>query len=48
MSPPSFSLPLEPVTLEGRIVRLEPLSRSHLEGLAEVACDPALWRWTLA
>jgi N-acetyltransferase len=48
MSPPSFSLPLEPVTLEGRIVRLEPLSRDHLDGLAEVAFDPALWRWTLA
>ena len=48
MSPPSFSLPLEPVKLEGRIVRLEPLSRDHLDGLAEVAFDPALWRWTLA
>jgi RimJ/RimL family protein N-acetyltransferase len=48
MSPPSFSLPLERVTLEGRIVRLEPLSRDHLDGLAEVAFDPALWRWTLA
>jgi RimJ/RimL family protein N-acetyltransferase len=35
-----------PVTLDGRIVRLEPLSESHLEGLAEVAFDPALWRWT--
>jgi len=37
-----------PVTLEGSIVRLEPLSESHLEGLAEVAFDPGLWRWTLA
>jgi RimJ/RimL family protein N-acetyltransferase len=46
-SPSSFSLPLEPVTLEGRIVRLEPLSRDHLDGLAEVAFDEALWRWTL-
>lgn len=37
-----------PVTLEGRIVRLEPLSAAHLEGLAEVAFDPAIWRWTIA
>ena len=46
--PPSFSLPLEPVVLDGRIVRLEPLSRDHLDGLATVALDPALWAWTLA
>jgi RimJ/RimL family protein N-acetyltransferase len=39
---------LTPVVLEGRIVRLEPLSRDHLAGLAEVAFDPAIWRWTLA
>jgi RimJ/RimL family protein N-acetyltransferase len=37
-----------PVTLEGSIVRLEPLSEAHLEGLAEVAFDPSIWRWTLA
>jgi RimJ/RimL family protein N-acetyltransferase len=48
MPSPSFSLPLEPVTLEGRLVRLEPLSHEHLDGLAEVAFDAALWRWTLA
>jgi RimJ/RimL family protein N-acetyltransferase len=39
---------VEPVTLEGRIVRLEPLSLAHLPGLAEVAFDPAIWRWTVA
>ena len=39
---------LEPVTLEGRIVRLEPLSFEHVPGLAEVGLDEALWRWTLA
>ena len=39
---------VEPVTLEGRLVRLEPLAREHLDGLAEVAFDPSLWRWTLA
>lgn len=38
--------PLEPVTLEGRLVRLEPMSPAHLEGLAQVASDEELWRWT--
>jgi RimJ/RimL family protein N-acetyltransferase len=37
-----------PVTLEGSIVRLEPLSLGHLDGLAEVAFDPTIWQWTLA
>ena len=39
---------VQPVVLEGRIVRLEPLRRGHLDGLAEVAFDPALWQFTLA
>ena len=39
---------VEPVTLEGRIVRLEPLSLEHVPGLAEVGLDPAIWRWTIA
>ena len=39
---------VQPVTLEGSIVRLEPLSRNHLDGLAEVAFEPSLWTWTLA
>ena len=39
---------VEPVTLEGSIVRLEPLSMAHLQGLAEVAFDESIWRWTLA
>lgn len=34
-----------PVTLEGRVVRLEPLGYEHLDGLAEVALEPAIWRW---
>jgi N-acetyltransferase len=36
---------VEPVTLEGRHARLEPLQRAHLEGLAAVGLDPDLWRW---
>jgi RimJ/RimL family protein N-acetyltransferase len=39
---------VEPVTLEGRIVRLEPLSLEHVPGLAQVGLDPAIWRWTIA
>lgn len=37
-----------PVTLEGSLVRLEPLSRAHLDGLAAVAFDPLIWRFTIA
>jgi RimJ/RimL family protein N-acetyltransferase len=44
----SMSIPLEPVTLEGRLVRLEPMSLAHLDGLAEVGLDPVIWRWTIA
>ena len=36
---------IEPVTLEGRHVRLEPLARTHLEGLAAGGLDEELWRW---
>jgi len=39
---------VQPVTLEGSIVRLEPLSVAHLDGLAEVAFDESIWQWTLA
>jgi RimJ/RimL family protein N-acetyltransferase len=36
---------VEPVTLEGRHVRLEPLVKRHLAGLAQVGLDEELWRW---
>ena len=36
----------EPVTLTGRIVRLEPLSMRHHADLLRVALDPALWLYT--
>lgn len=39
---------LEPCTLEGRVVRLEPLALSHLEGLCRVGLDPELWRLTVS
>jgi N-acetyltransferase len=38
---------VEPVTLEGRHVRLEPLSwERHGLGLCAIAPEPSLWRWT--
>lgn len=37
-----------PVTLEGRLVRLEPLTQAHLPALAAVGLDPDLWRWTVS
>jgi len=37
-----------PVTLTGTRIRLEPLAERHLDGLAKVAFDDAVWRWTIA
>ncbi len=34
-----------PVVLEGRHVRLEPLSIDHLAGLTAAGRDPRIWRW---
>jgi RimJ/RimL family protein N-acetyltransferase len=34
---------LEPVVLEGSVVRLVPMERSHLFALADVGLDPSLW-----
>lgn len=39
---------IEPVVLDGAVVRLEPLHADHLGPLCEVGLDPALWRWTLS
>ena len=36
-----------PVTLEGRHVRLEPLSLAHHDRLCAVGLDAELWRWGL-
>jgi len=43
-------MPMEicPVTMEGSIVRLEPLSLSHRAQLCEGGLDSELWRWTPA
>jgi N-acetyltransferase len=37
---------IEPVTLEGAVVRLEPLAAEHLEDLIAIGLDPELWRFT--
>jgi len=37
---------IHPVTLEGRHVRLAPLSLDHMAALCEVGLDEDLWRWT--
>ncbi|HMG11898.1 MAG TPA: GNAT family protein [Gemmatimonadaceae bacterium] len=37
---------LEPVVLEGSVVRLEPMTLDHLSGLTEVGLDPEIWRLT--
>ena len=35
----------QPVTLTGRIVRLEPLTRAHLDALGAIAFEPSIFRW---
>lgn len=40
-----MEMKIEPVVLEGKHVRLEPLSREHLTGLCEAGLDEDLWRW---
>jgi RimJ/RimL family protein N-acetyltransferase len=37
---------LAPVTLEGRVVRLEPLGLHHLDALCAVGLEPSLWAFT--
>jgi RimJ/RimL family protein N-acetyltransferase len=39
------SMNLQPVTLTGRFVRLEPLSLAHVAALAEVGLDESIWQW---
>ena len=36
---------VDPITLQGRVVRLEPLELEHLDALAEIGLDPDLGRW---
>jgi RimJ/RimL family protein N-acetyltransferase len=45
MLPMSEQMVVEPVILQGRHVRLEPLTPEHAAGLAEVGLDEDLWKW---
>jgi RimJ/RimL family protein N-acetyltransferase len=36
---------VEPVTLMGKFVRLEPLSETHVPSLAKVGLEPEIWRF---
>jgi N-acetyltransferase len=43
---PRFAeMAVTPIVLEGRHIRLEPLRKDHLAGLAAVGLDEELWRW---
>ncbi len=46
MSCPPLEVPT--VRLVGVLVRLEPLSWAHLDGLCEVGLHPQVWRWASA
>ena len=43
MTEPPFVI--RPVTLEGRCVRLEPLSRDHLAGIVAAGSFDEIWTW---
>jgi len=36
---------VEPVVLEGSLVRLEPLAPEHLAGLIDIGLEADIWRW---
>jgi RimJ/RimL family protein N-acetyltransferase len=38
---------VQPVTLEGNWVRLEPMTIDQVEPLSEVGLEESIWRWTL-
>jgi hypothetical protein len=44
----STAFDLRPCTLEGSLVRLEPLGMGHLDGLCAAGLDPELWRLTVS
>ncbi|MBV9216578.1 MAG: GNAT family N-acetyltransferase [Acidobacteria bacterium] len=37
---------VEPVTLEGKFVKLEPMRFDHFPALCDVGLEPSLWKWT--
>jgi len=41
----SMPMKVEPVILEGKAVRLEPLAEAHTPGLAKVGLEPKIWQY---
>lgn len=39
---------MQPVRLEGSLVRLEPLSEAHIDALTEAGSFPELWQYTMS
>jgi RimJ/RimL family protein N-acetyltransferase len=39
------TLDVRPVTLEGKHVRLEPMTRDHLDGIVAAGSHPEIWTW---
>ena len=43
-----MTMEIRPVTLDGRRIRMEPLSfEPHFEGLMAIGLEPELWKWTI-
>lgn len=42
---PILPMVVDPVTLDGQFIRLEPLSIDHVTGLCDALLDDDLWRW---
>jgi N-acetyltransferase len=42
-----MDMQISPVTLTGRLVRLEPLSEAHVPGLTRVGIDERIWKFML-
>jgi RimJ/RimL family protein N-acetyltransferase len=42
-----LTMKVEPVVLNGKFVRLEPLSQEHVPGLSAAGMDPSIWRYML-
>lgn len=48
LTPPLSPLRIEPVTLSGQYVTLEPLREGHLAGLCAFGFTPEIWQWVVA
>lgn len=43
----STNMHVSPITLEGKVVRLEPLTQNHVADLCEVGFHPSIWEYML-